>query len=291
VESATSVYRTQYQYSVLLSLLSLALSLTHSLIAHSLASIAQVMVSTSWFAACYWSDGKDCYDSVPDSLAVQINGNDHYLHNVIVFDFAKKGVEVNGAANVLSGVHTWNGGGVGIEVNAQQTRLLGCYLDYNYLSVKGDGGTGLLVVDSFFLDTNVKIEAATLDGAIFKRNTFAGLDGKESIELDGADYSAAKNVVVEDNLGEVTRYTKQTITKELDFGKGDTIVDFSDSLLLPSITHVHYSVLCNEDDEVGTSCQNTWANKPNGNKIAFSREPSDAEDKTKVTVTVSVTQS
>ena len=73
------------------------------------------------------------------STALQINGNDHYLQNVIVFDFAKVGVEVNGAANLLQAVHTWNGGGTGISLGtgassygAHQNRLLGCYLDYNY---------------------------------------------------------------------------------------------------------------------------------------------------------------
>ena len=75
-----------------------------------------------------------------DSIAVQINGNDHYLTDVIVFDYAHIGVEVNGAANVLQAVHTWNGGGIGMKVAAHQTRLLGCYLDYNFLQVVDPSG-------------------------------------------------------------------------------------------------------------------------------------------------------
>ena len=47
------------------------------------------------------------------SIAVELNGQDNFVSNVIVFDYAKMGVLVNGAASILTGVHTWNGGGVG----------------------------------------------------------------------------------------------------------------------------------------------------------------------------------
>ena len=65
----------------------------------------EVMLSESWLASCYWSDA-DCKGSgaASNAIAVQINGNDHYLSNVIVFDFAHVGVEVNGASNAGSGV-------------------------------------------------------------------------------------------------------------------------------------------------------------------------------------------
>eukprot|EP00908_Phaeocystis_cordata_P021075 Transcript_338.p2 GENE.Transcript_338~~Transcript_338.p2 ORF type:complete len:403 (-),score=121.45 Transcript_338:909-2117(-) len=100
----------------------------------------EVMLVDSWLAQCYWSDTSRCQGA--SSVGVQLNGNDHLLSNVIVFDYATVGVQVNGAANMLSAVHTWNGGGVGIALGsatapygAHQNRLLGCYLDYNTLDV------------------------------------------------------------------------------------------------------------------------------------------------------------
>ena len=39
---------------------------------------------------------------------------------------------------------------MGIEVNAQNTRLLGCYLDYNYLSLVDPDR--VVVQDTFFLE-------------------------------------------------------------------------------------------------------------------------------------------
>ena len=64
----------------------------------------EVMLSEAWLAECYWSANGPCTEKA-DSIAVQINGNDHYLTDVIVFDYAHVGVEVNGAANVLQAVH------------------------------------------------------------------------------------------------------------------------------------------------------------------------------------------
>ena len=61
------------------------------------------MLSEAWLAECYWSANGPCAEKA-DSIAVQINGNDHYLTDVIVFDYAHVGVEVNGAANVLQAV-------------------------------------------------------------------------------------------------------------------------------------------------------------------------------------------
>ena len=43
---------------------------------------------------------------LPKAVAIQINGNDHYVLNTIVFS-SKIGLEVNGAANRVDGVHVW----------------------------------------------------------------------------------------------------------------------------------------------------------------------------------------
>ena len=73
----------------------------------------------------------------PRSVGVQINGNDHYLDNVIVFDYAHVGVQVNGAANVLTTVHTWNGGGVGIGSGGTAEAKGGCAAAMNAPSSVG----------------------------------------------------------------------------------------------------------------------------------------------------------
>lgn len=42
----------------------------------------------------------------PRTTPAQINGNDHYIMDSIVFS-SKVGLEVNGAANFIKGVHVW----------------------------------------------------------------------------------------------------------------------------------------------------------------------------------------
>jgi hypothetical protein len=44
------------------------------------------------------------------SIAVQINGNDHYIVDSIIWQYTNLGVEINGAANLLQGVHAWGSG-------------------------------------------------------------------------------------------------------------------------------------------------------------------------------------
>lgn len=50
----------------------------------------EVMLSEAWLAECYWSDNGPCAKKAAagaGSTAVQINGNDHLLTDVIVFDY------------------------------------------------------------------------------------------------------------------------------------------------------------------------------------------------------------
>ena len=146
------------------------------------------MLSEAWLAECYWSANGPCQKKA-DSIAVQINGNDHYLTDVIVFDYAHIGVEVNGAANVLQAVHTWNGGGIGIKVTAHQTRLLGCYLDYNFLQVVDP--SGLTVTESFFLETHAnftsskskELTGVSLYDSTFRRAVWRLYDGAKGLVM------------------------------------------------------------------------------------------------------------
>lgn len=64
----------------------------------------EAMVEETWVAAYFWSDPKKERN---DAVGILINGNDHFVTNVIVFS-ARDGVVVNGAANLLTNVHTWN---------------------------------------------------------------------------------------------------------------------------------------------------------------------------------------
>ena len=115
----------------------------------------ETMVEETWVAAYFWSDKNKEHT---DSTGICVNGNDHYLTNIIVFS-ARTGVAVSGAANLLSGVHTWNcatgNGGVGVLNSASQNRFEGCYFDYTDLRLTV--AVDLTIASSFFLG-NAQLE-------------------------------------------------------------------------------------------------------------------------------------
>lgn len=116
----------------------------------------ETILSDSWLAEYYWSDKHD--PTASRSIAVDLHGQDNFVSNVIVFDYASTGILVDGAATILTGVHTWNGGGVGISINGSygiQDRIIDCYLDYNSLDLVQP--SAITVKNTFFLDTMARL--------------------------------------------------------------------------------------------------------------------------------------
>eukprot|EP00930_Biecheleria_cincta_P070339 TRINITY_DN5797_c0_g2_i1.p1 TRINITY_DN5797_c0_g2~~TRINITY_DN5797_c0_g2_i1.p1 ORF type:complete len:496 (-),score=73.70 TRINITY_DN5797_c0_g2_i1:41-1381(-) len=221
----------------------------------------EVMIQQAWFAEYYWSEEKvDTNKS--KSIGIQINGNDHYLTDVIVFDFTRTGVEVNGAANILQNVHTWNGGGIGIAVNSYQTRVLGCYLDFNKLIIRNPSQT--VVESTFFLSTNALLKADqawSIDGLRFRGNTYA-TDGP-SIELEG-NFTASHSLDISDEIsgGAILKLSRARRTLH-QVNARIWAFDFSDVLLFPTIDEIVYSFV--SDDDAGFVRH--VARKPQGTKV------------------------
>jgi hypothetical protein len=65
----------------------------------------EVMLDRAWLGESNF-DHPWTQANPPQSIAIQINGNDHYILNTVVFS-SKIGLEVNGAANRIDGVHVW----------------------------------------------------------------------------------------------------------------------------------------------------------------------------------------
>ena len=66
----------------------------------------EVMMDRCWLGETNFDYDHEKHGTVPNATAIQINGNDHYILNTIVFS-AKIGLEVNGAADYITGVHVW----------------------------------------------------------------------------------------------------------------------------------------------------------------------------------------
>ena len=247
----------------------------------------EVMVSDTWLAACYWSD-KPCAKSAADTVGIRIDGNDHYLTNVIVFDYTGTGVEVLGAANVLEAVHTWNGGGVGISLGtaaagsygAHQNRLLGCYLDYNTLDMYDPSST--VIESTFFLETYAVIHAlkGTIDGLVMRYNSYTT---PQSVVLDGS-FSSAKNVLISDEVGASKSTRARRVVTRSGAASGTYSFDFSDALLFPWIDSVQYSVT------LASGFAMHAARPPNGTRLVVELDGSGGPRPSDATVEVEVAQ-
>eukprot|EP01006_Ploeotia_vitrea_P066173 TRINITY_DN94460_c0_g1_i1.p1 TRINITY_DN94460_c0_g1~~TRINITY_DN94460_c0_g1_i1.p1 ORF type:complete len:469 (+),score=59.73 TRINITY_DN94460_c0_g1_i1:29-1435(+) len=225
----------------------------------------ETMIKNSWFGQYLYSDKRK---TKATAIGVEIDGNDHFLLNTIVFS-AKIGVKVTGAANLLEGVHTWNlatpFGGVGIYIDAPgytQNRVLGCYLDYNDL-VAVDPQL-LSVEQSFFLiSANLVIRSGTkrlIQGLDIVGNQFQESPG--SIKLNGT-FDKIHEVHVERNIG--SRHVQITSTKASRSmtisGKKEATFDFSDVLLFPEVKHAVYSVQFQTSNWVDHSLMPIQGNK------------------------------
>ena len=93
----------------------------------------EVMVQHCWLGETNF-DYDFTETDLPKAIAIQINGNDHFVRDVIVFS-SKIGLEVNGAADYISGTHVWFPYGIfrsGIELAPRSS--VGALIDPRYAS-------------------------------------------------------------------------------------------------------------------------------------------------------------
>ena len=162
----------------------------------------EAMISDTWIAAYFWDSPMK---EKTNATGIAVNGNDHYVTDVIVFS-ARVGVSLAGAANILTGVHTWNcatgNGGTGILNSMSQNRFDGCYLDYNDMVLEGSGAQETTVLDGFFLGGGAIVFRATPSQhtvqsvAIQGNEWYASNAPPLAVDESQAAWTAVSNLVV-----------------------------------------------------------------------------------------------
>ena len=150
----------------------------------------EVMLDRAWLGETNF-DQRFTPATPPKAVAVQINGNDHYILNTVVFS-SKVGLEVNGAANRVDGVHVWfpynqalafvDQGVKAFHITSGQNRFTGCYIDGSRAVFEGNGLTGNVWLDGFECCAGVSGVAHGIEllgtsvgpGLIIKHNLFRG---------------------------------------------------------------------------------------------------------------------
>jgi hypothetical protein len=201
------------------------------------------MVEETWVAAYFWSDPKKERN---DAVGILVNGNDHFLTNVIVFS-ARDGVVVNGAADLLTNVHTWNSatgnGGRGIVTSVSQNRFVGVYLDYTDMVVIGNGAQQLVVEGSYFLGgAQIVFEArkgnTEVSGVALIGNAWAYSGAPYAVNETAAAWTAVHDLVISGTASwagapEVAAAATQVLP--LPASGASQTLDFSSQLLFPSV--------------------------------------------------------
>jgi hypothetical protein len=161
-----------------------------------------------------------------------------------------------------------------MKVTAHQTRLLGCYLDYNFLQVVDP--SGLTVTESFFLETHANFTSSkktTIDGVYFEGNVYATSGDSISIDpafVDGSGENSPPpgippahcilntallamlwpDTIIANEINGGCRLklttSRKTVTHVLPSAMFE--FDFSDVLLLPTIEEVMYSFTASAAD-------------------------------------------
>jgi hypothetical protein len=186
---------------------------------------------------------------------------------------------MNGMGGYIGGVHAWGCGSTwcdrdwyqqlglasksltGIEINAPRNRVLGCYLDSNYLDIYDP--TDIIVSSSFFLGTSTRLiatnpEDGRIHGLTMVDNslntieligTFNGTDARATIDdsnipTSGLGFSTAKRRGAK--LTTVRRSISSTAAspeQRFLFNFTDSDDQALDTLLLGSLDHIQYSVV------------------------------------------------
>lgn len=108
----------------------------------------EVMVDRCWLGETNFDFDYIKFNTVPNATAIQINGNDHYILNTIVFS-SRVGLEVNGAADYITGTHVWfpdnkalnfkdSVNAMAFHITAGGNRFNGCYMDGGRAVLEGE---------------------------------------------------------------------------------------------------------------------------------------------------------
>ena len=117
----------------------------------------EVMMDRAWLGETNF-DYVWTQENPPQAIAIQINGNDHFISSTVVFS-SKIGLEVNGAANRIEGVHVWfpenqalafvDKGVMAFHITEGQNRMTGCYIDGSRAVFERGGLSGNLWEEGF----------------------------------------------------------------------------------------------------------------------------------------------
>eukprot|EP00656_Telonema_subtile_P038343 TRINITY_DN430_c0_g1_i3.p1 TRINITY_DN430_c0_g1~~TRINITY_DN430_c0_g1_i3.p1 ORF type:complete len:395 (-),score=63.83 TRINITY_DN430_c0_g1_i3:107-1291(-) len=226
----------------------------------------EVMMDRCWLGETNFDFGFQGQGVAPNATAIQINGNDHYILNTIVFS-SKVGLEVNGAADYVTGVHVWFPSNqalhwndtMAFHVTSGGNRFSGCYADGGRVVFQGAGLAKNLWTNGFECCAGAGL-ADVPHGIILRGSEQNGGVVGPGLQIWGNEFNggsvyfedlhgvaiehppALHGVRIHDNSfadASTARGTRATMTKTVTSVTDGTVTfDFCDKLLFPHIESV-----------------------------------------------------
>jgi hypothetical protein len=218
----------------------------------------ELMISRCWLGETNF-DYPFSKTDLPTAIAIQVNGNDHYIQSTVVFS-SKIGLEVNGAANYITGVHVWfpsnqalafvDEGVKAFHITGWQNRFVGCYIDGSRAVFDTGGLNHNIWVDGFECCAGVAdvphgimlLGDSIGGGMVIENNIFCG-GNIFSVPATPGKAVAVKGTRIESNSfcgqgvgSKATLSLTQTAASQWNF-------TFCDYLVFPTISRVKVSVI------------------------------------------------
>eukprot|EP00051_Salpingoeca_urceolata_P012150 m.150747 g.150747 ORF g.150747 m.150747 type:complete len:494 (-) comp17391_c0_seq1:77-1558(-) len=223
----------------------------------------EVMMDRVWLGETNFDFDHQRFGRSPNATAIQINGNDHFITNTIVFS-SLVGLEVNGAANKVLGVHVWFPLNQALHfddtrafrLTSQGNRLTGCYIDGGRAYIEGSAVSHTLWTDGFeccaggglgnvphgiFIVGNSIGPGLQITDCIFGGGSIYHLNSTNNDSVKVAGVRIENNAFSSKAKG--TR-TTQTMSKAVPSKAWD--FDFCDQLLFPFIAQVRLSFVADK---------------------------------------------
>eukprot|EP00730_Choanoeca_flexa_P008729 TRINITY_DN12529_c0_g5_i1.p1 TRINITY_DN12529_c0_g5~~TRINITY_DN12529_c0_g5_i1.p1 ORF type:complete len:496 (+),score=122.00 TRINITY_DN12529_c0_g5_i1:16-1503(+) len=216
----------------------------------------EVMVDRSWLGETNFDFDYRKRGVAPNATAIEINGNDHYVLNTIVFS-SKVGVAVNGAADYITGTHVWFPYNVGLfwnytrafAITGAGNRFNGCYIDGGRAVFSGGALQENTWVNGFECCSALPGDAGIIlqgndigPGLHITHNEFGG--GSVFLDANLSQPVTVAGVRIEDNYYS-SNPSASRATKQLTQTTPSTTWEFSfcDVLVFPTIVSAEASLM------------------------------------------------
>lgn len=164
----------------------------------------EVHITNSFLGEWIWGENGGGHGTNLTGTAIEIDGQDHWISDIIIFS-GLYGIVMNGGAAIITNSHIYNGGQEALRIKGNSNRVLGCYFDFDPVLIIDP--LGVDISHCFFLGgVGIKVQSSgtgtICSGLRITDNLFVvgEADSAGPWEAIQVDTSAGKFVTVNETI-------------------------------------------------------------------------------------------